>query len=49
MSRTIISKKRFSQLQEREASNAKSDHGSTLATFPQTKADTRETGEKRLI
>ncbi|KAJ0092910.1 hypothetical protein Patl1_24754 [Pistacia atlantica] len=44
MSRAIISKKRFSRLQERVSSNAKLDNGSTPAAFPQTKAETRESG-----
>ena len=53
MSRAIISKKRFSQLQGREetGNNSKLDNGneSTLAAFPQSKPDTRKVGKMRLI
>jgi len=51
MSRAIISKKRFSQLQGRDDYNnsTKLDNQSILPTFPQTTAETRDFGKIKLL
>jgi hypothetical protein len=50
-SRAIISKKRFSQLQGRDDFNSSTQlaNQSTLPTFPQTNAETRNSGKIKLL
>ena len=51
ISRAIISKKNFSQLREADDcnGNAELDNQSTLATSPQTTAETRNFGKIKLL
>lgn len=51
MSRAIISKKRFSQLQGRDDCNSSTqlDNQSTLPSFPKATAETRNFGKIKLL